>query len=59
MQAEGVVMNDLPATIPKKVSVICLIVMSEGRPSTLTWRGRFVRKLSRPKSLPAPSAVRR
>ena len=52
-------MNDLPPTIPKKVSVMCWIVMSCGMPSSVIWRGRLVRMLSRPKSLPAPLPVRR
>ncbi len=59
MHADGVVMNALPPTMPKNVSVMCVIVMfwlSGPRP---TVRGRSLRKLSMPKSLLTPCPVRR
>ena len=59
MQAEGSVMNALPPTMPENVSVMCVIVMSLGMPRTLTERGRSLRRLSMPKSLFTPWAVRR
>ena len=59
MQAEGIVMNALPPTIPKKVSFMWVIVMFWLSGPIPTVRGRSLRKLSMPKSLWTPFCVRR